>query len=391
MQFIDLAAQQSRIKGKIDANIQAVLAHGKYIMGPEVAELENRLSAYVGVSHGVGCASGTDALLMSLMALGVGPGDAVFTTPFTFIATAEVVHLLGATPVFVDIDPATFNMDPAKLEKAIAAVQSIDPKLHPLPKNPKSKIQNSKSIIPVDLFGLPADYERIEALAADNSLSVIEDGAQSFGASVNGKAACSFGDIAVTSFFPAKPLGGYGDGGMAFTDDDELAEAVRSIRLHGKGTHKYDNARIGVNGRLDTLHAAILLAKFEVFPEEMEFRQKVAQQYTDLLCRLSSVVCPLVPEGHISAWAQYSLVAESAEARAELQNRLKEEGIPTAVYYPKPLHLQTAFKSLGYQPGDFPISESISERIFSIPMHPYLTEEDQAQIAKALKAACICT
>jgi dTDP-4-amino-4,6-dideoxygalactose transaminase len=321
---------------------------------------------------------------MSLMALGVGPGDAVFTTPFTFIATAEVVHLLGATPVFVDIDPATFNMDPAKLEKAIAAVQTNDPKLHPLPKNPKS-------IIPVDLFGLPADYERIEALAADNSLSVIEDGAQSFGASVNGKAACSFGDIAVTSFFPAKPLGGYGDGGMAFTDGDELAEAVRSIRLHGKGTHKYDNARIGVNGRLDTLHAAILLAKFEVFPEEMEFRQKVAQQYTDLLCRLSSVVCPLVPEGHISAWAQYSLVAESAEARAELQNRLKEEGIPTAVYYPKPLHLQTAFKSLGYQPGDFPISESISERIFSIPMHPYLTEEDQTQIAKALKAACICT
>lgn len=394
MQFIDLAAQQARIKDNIDANIQAVLAHGKYIMGPEVAELESRLSDYVGCTHAVGCASGTDALLMALMALDVGPGDAVFTTPFTFIATAEVVHLLGATPVFVDIDPATYNIDPEKLETAITALKENNPSLHPLPANSKFKIQNSKaptlhpkSVIPVDLFGLPADYERIEAVAAANGLSVVEDGAQSFGASVDGRKACSFGDIGVTSFFPAKPLGGYGDGGMCFTGDNALADALRSIRLHGKGTHKYDNARIGVNGRLDTLHAAILLAKFDIFPEEIELRQKVAQHYTERLRRLPSVVCPLVPEGHISAWAQYSLLSESAEARADLQNRLKEKGIPTAVYYPKPLHLQTAFRSLGYKPGDFPVSEDTAERIFSIPMHPYLSAEDQARIVEALEAA----
>lgn len=384
MQFIDLAAQQSRIKNKIDSNIQTVLSHGKYIMGPEVAELEKRLAEYAGSKHAVGCASGTDALLMALMALGVGPGDAVFTSPFTFIATAEVIQLLGATPVFVDIDQSTFNIDPDKLEAAIKAVQSNDPSIHPLPSNSNFSILNSKCLIPVDLFGLPADYARIDAIAQKYGLSIIEDAAQSFGAELKGKKACSFGHIAATSFFPAKPLGCYGDGGMCFTDDDELAGALESIRVHGKGTHKYDNARIGINGRLDTLQAAILLAKFDIFPEEIELRNKVAERYSELLSPCSMLHAPCVPTGYTSAWAQYSLLAENADAKAKLQNALKEKGIPTAVYYPKPLHLQTAFKDLGYKKGDFPLSEDASDRIFSIPMHPYLTEEDQKMVAEIM-------
>jgi len=384
MQFIDLAAQQSRIKAKIDANIQTVLSHGKYIMGPEVAELEKRLAEYVGCKHAVGCASGTDALLMALMVLEVGPGDAVFTSPFTFIATAEVIQLLGATPVFVDIDQSTFNINPDKLEAAIKAVQSNDPSIHPLPSNSNFSILNSKCLIPVDLFGLPADYERIDAIARKYGLSVIEDAAQSFGAEFNGKKACSFGHIAATSFFPAKPLGCYGDGGMCFTDDDEIAGVLESIRVHGKGTHKYDNARIDINVRLDTLQAAILLAKLDIFPEEIELRNKVAERYNQLLSPCSMLHAPCVPSGYKSAWAQYSLLADSPEAKANLQDALKEKGIPTAVYYPKPLHLQTAFKDLGYNKGDFPLSEDASERIFSIPMHPYLTAEDQKLIAEAI-------
>jgi len=391
MQFIDLATQQSRIKDTIDANIQAVLAHGKYIMGPEVSELEKRLSAYVGCRHAVGCASGTDALLMALMALEVGPGDAVFTTPFTFIATAEVIQLLGATPVFVDIDPATFNIDPEKLETAVQAVKTGDPTLHPLPQPIQAPgatpSLTPKCIIPVDLFGLPADYDRIDAVARKHGLYVIEDAAQSFGASLNGKKACAFGHIAATSFFPAKPLGCYGDGGMCFTDDDKLAESLKSIRVHGKGSHKYDNARIGINGRLDTLQAAVLLAKFDIFPEEVELRQTAAQRYTRNLQHLSSVVCPQIPEGYRSVWAQYSLLAGSEDKRTALQNTLKENGIPTAVYYPKPLHLQTAFECLGYHVGDFPASEDASQRIFSLPMHPYLSEEVQLQVVGAIEKA----
>ena len=273
MDFIDLKTQQARIKDTLDANIQKVLSHGAYVMGPEIKELEKKLAAYVGVKHAIGCASGTDALLMALMAYNLGPGDAVFTTPFTFIATAEVVSLLGATPVFVDIDPKTYNMDPAKLELAIKALKANDPSLHPLPLTPNaspltphSSPLTPKGIIPVDLFGLLADYEAIDKIAKENNLFVIEDAAQSFGAEYKGKKSCSFGSIACTSFFPAKPLGCYGDGGMCFTDDDALAEALDSIRVHGKGSHKYDNARIGINGRLDTLQAAILLAKFAIFP-----------------------------------------------------------------------------------------------------------------------------
>jgi dTDP-4-amino-4,6-dideoxygalactose transaminase len=389
MQFIDLAFQQKRIKDKIDANIAAVLDHGKYIMGPEIGKLENRLADYVGVTHAIGCASGTDALLMALLAKRVGPGDAVFTSPFTFIATAEVLGLLGAVPVFVDIDPQTYNIDPVKLQSAVAAIEKNDASIHPVPSNdrgPKhpSTVLKPKGIIAVDIFGLPADYGRIDSIAAEHDLFVIEDAAQSFGASLNGKMAGAFGNIGCTSFFPAKPLGGYGDGGMCFTNDGQLAEVMASVRVHGKGHHKYDNVRIGVNGRLDTIQAAILLAKFDIFAEEIELRQQVAERYTALLKPFSNILTPAIPQGYKSAWAQYSILAEDEKQRTDLQNKLKKDDIPTAIYYPKPLHLQSAFSDLGYKDGDFPISEDISRRIFSLPMHPYLTEEDQQKIVRTI-------
>jgi len=391
MDFIDLKTQQARIKDTLDANIQKVLSHGNYIMGPEIKELEAQLAAYVGVKHAIGCASGTDALLMALMAYNLGPGDAVFATPFTFIATAEVVSLLGATPVFVDIDPKTYNMDPAKLELAIKALKANDPSLHPLPLTPHSSPLTPKGIIPVDLFGLLADYEAIDKIAKENNLFVIEDAAQSFGAEYKGKKSCSFGSIACTSFFPAKPLGCYGDGGMCFTDDDTLAAQLDSIRVHGKGSHKYDNARIGINGRLDTLQAAILLAKFAIFPEEVDLRNEAAQRYTSLLTPdasrspAPSLLTPDIPAGYRSVWAQYSLLAQDEGARTTIMDRLNQNGIPTAIYYPKPLHLQTAFAGLGYGSGAFPISEDAASRIFSLPMHPYLTPADQEKICATLQ------
>jgi len=381
MQFIDLATQQKRIRDKIEANITAVLDHGKYIMGPEIKALEGRLAEYTGAKHAIGCASGTDALLLALLAGRIGPGDAVFTSPFTFIATAEVISLLGATPVFVDIEPETFNIDPAKLDQAVSALKANNSTLYPLPMTNDPSPLTPKGMIAVDLFGLPADYERIDAVARKHDLFVIEDAAQSFGAELNGKKACSFGNIAGTSFFPAKPLGCYGDGGMCFTDDDQLANIMDSLRVHGKGDHKYDNVRIGINGRLDSLQAAILLAKFDIFPEEIELRQKVAGRYSTLLGENSQIQVPSIPSGASSAWAQYSILAAGENQRTQLQNKLKEDGIPTAIYYPQPLHLQSAFSSLGYQKGDFPISEDCARRIFSIPMHPYLTEEDQQKIS----------
>ena len=388
MQFIDLGAQQKRIRDKIEANIAAVLDHGKYIMGPEVKILEDRLADFAGVQHAIGCASGTDALLLALLANRIGPGDAVFTSPFTFIATAEVISLLGATPVFVDIDPRTFNIDPLKLQEAIRAVAHNDLSLHPLPSTASSAESQSPlrpaAIIGVDLFGLPADYNRIDTVAAEHDLFVIEDAAQSFGAAVNGKKACSFGDIGCTSFFPAKPLGCYGDGGMCFTNDDRLAEIMVSLRVHGKGHHKYDNVRIGVNGRLDTIQAAILLAKFDIFSEEIELRQQVAGRYTEWLRSHSGLRTPGIPEGYTSVWAQYSILAEDSRQRAELQKKLQEAGIPTAIYYPTPLHLQSAFSGLAYRTGDFPVSEETAERIFSLPMHPYLTQEEQEKIGDVI-------
>lgn len=416
MDFIDLKTQQQRIKAQLDANIQKVLTHGNYIMGPEVKELEKRLSTYTGAKYAISCASGTDALLMALMAYGVKPGDAIFTTPFTFIATAEVISLLGATPVFVDIDPKTFNIDPAKLELAIKALKANDSSIYPLPNielrtlnieqsspveprtlNLEHRTLNTpltpKGIIPVDLFGLLADYDAINKTAKEHGLFVIEDAAQSFGATYKGKRACSLGDISCTSFFPAKPLGCYGDGGMCFTNDDYLAEVMESISVHGKGSHKYDNVRIGINGRLDTLQAAILLAKFDIFPEEVELRSQAAQRYTDLLSsanieprtlNIEPLTPPHIPAGNTSAWAQYSLLARDEAHRIALLKKLQDNKIPSAIYYPKPLHMQTAFEYLKYNAGNFPESTNCAGRIFSLPMHPYLTENEQKEIATLL-------
>jgi dTDP-4-amino-4,6-dideoxygalactose transaminase len=382
MQFIDLAVQQERIRERIEANIAAVLDHGKYIMGPEIRSLEEKLARYVGAEYSISCASGTDALLLALMAYEIGPGDAVFTTPFTFIATAEVIRLLGATPVFVDIDAQTFNMDPIKLESAI---QELSDNQTSVAANLRSEIPLvPRGIIAVDLFGLPADYDSLNLIGGQHGLFILEDAAQSFGAEYKGGKAGGLAEIGCTSFFPAKPLGCYGDGGMCFTDNENLYEIIDSLRVHGKGTHKYDNIRIGTNGRMDTLQAAVLLAKFEIFPEEIELRQQVARRYGRLLIQQDELQLPMVPEGMKSAWAQYSILARDENHRARLQAKLKEAGIPTAIYYPTPLHLQTAFKSLGYKAGDFPVSEELSGRIFSLPMHPYLSAVDQERIAKIL-------
>ena len=382
IQFIDLNAQQQRIRDAVLRNITRVLDHGQYIMGPEIRELEEKLAGYVGARYAVSCSSGTDALLMALMAYGAGPGDAIFTSPFTFVATAEVISLLGATPVFVDIEPDTFNIDPVKLEQAVDALEKKDPEIHPLPRGFEGL--RPKGIIPVDLFGQPADYDAINALAQKKGLFVIEDAAQSFGAGYKGKKACALADVAATSFFPAKPLGCYGDGGMVFTDDKGLYEHLTSVRVHGKGSDKYDNIRIGINGRCDTLQAAILLAKLEIFPEEMDLRQEVAGRYTDALRSSGDIQTPQVKDGRLSAWAQYSLVSGKKE---DILDALKKAGIPTAIYYPKPLHLQGAYTYLGYKPGDCPVSEITAGKIFSLPMHPYLTKEEQQKITDVILGA----
>ena len=373
--FIDLKAQFKRLESDIRSRIDKVLEHGKFILGPEVRELEEKLARFVGVKHCISCSSGTDGLLMPLMAYGIGPGDAVFTTPFTFIATAEVISLLGATPVFVDIDPRTFNIDPAKLEPAIRAVIERNPSLYPLPSaaNHEPLSLTPKGIIPVDLFGLPADYDPIMELAEKHNLFVLEDGAQGLGGIYKGRNAGGLGHVGATSFFPAKPLGCYGDGGAVFTDDDEMAEKLVSIRVHGKGTHKYDNVRTGINGRLDTMQAAILLSKLDAFPSELEVRQRIAAMYTELLGPHSPLLTiPHIPQGMRSAWAQYSVLARDGEQRTKIQDGLKEAAIPSMVYYPTPLHIQTAFAHLAYKPEDFPVSLATSQKIFSLPMHPYL-------------------
>jgi UDP-2-acetamido-2-deoxy-ribo-hexuluronate aminotransferase len=375
MAFVDLAAQQKRICPKILERMQQVLAHGQYIMGPEVGELETRLARFAKVEHAVTCASGTDALLMVLMAMGAGPGDAVFTSSFTFIATAEVIRLAGATPVFVDIDPDTFNLSTPELARAVEIIKTTRPDLTP------------KAVIPVDLFGLCCDYDKIHEIALAHNLFVIEDAAQSFGGVYKKKQAGSLGHAGCTSFFPAKPLGCYGDGGAIFTDDDALAKTLQSIRIHGRGKDQYDNIRIGINGRLDTLQAAILLEKLEIFPDELEKRETAARNYTDLLSSSSFLTLPTVPGGYKSAWAQYSVLAKDGPTRKILRNGLTENKVPTAVYYPRPLHLQTAFADLGYKPGDLPVCEDAASRIFSLPMHPYLTPGEQQTVADAITAA----
>ena len=387
MKFIDLEAQQKVIRDHIEARIKAVLDHGQYIMGPEIRELEQRLAEYVGVKHAVGCSSGTDSLLLALMAHNVGPGDAVFTTPFTFIATAEVISLLGAVPVFVDIDPVTYNLDPARLDAAVKALHDNDDGRHPLARGAKYKNLRPRGVIAVDLYGLPAEYDALTDVCREHGLFLIEDAAQSFGAEYKGRKACSLGDVAATSFFPAKPLGCYGDGGMIFTDRDDIAEICCSLLVHGKGHDKYDNVRIGLNARLDTLQAAILLAKLKIFPQEVQLRQEVAERYTDLLSTQSSALStPFIPEGMKSAWAQYTARAKDPETRQQLMDRLKAAGIPSVVYYPKPLHLQTAFAELGYQPGDFPLSEEASREVLSLPFGPYMSDEDVGAVTATLSA-----
>lgn len=368
MQFIDLQAQYKHLKKRIDARIQTVLDHGKYIMGPEVQEFEEQLSSYVGVKHSIGVANGTDALQLALMALGVKQGDAIFVPTFTFFATAEVVPLLGATPVFVDIEEGTYNICPVSLESAIKRTLK-EGKLTP------------KVIIAVDLFGLPANYIALQRIADKYGLKILEDAAQGFGGSIDGKRAGSFGDIATTSFFPAKPLGCYGDGGAVFTNDDDLAEKIISLRVHGKGTDKYDNVRIGLNSRLDTIQAAILLEKLAEFPRELALRQDVASQYRAALHNRFHV--PHVPEGYVSSWAQYTIRPREG-AREDCMSRLKDATVPTAIYYGKNMHEQTAFSSLGYKEGDFPVAEEMAKTVFSLPMHPYLTLEELNKVTLVL-------
>jgi dTDP-4-amino-4,6-dideoxygalactose transaminase len=353
MQFIDLEAQYQHLKEKIDARIHKVLEHGKYIMGPEVFELEAKLAEYVGVKHCITCANGTDALTLAMMVLDVKAGDAVFCPTFTFFATAETIAFANATPVFVDSDEATFNICPIDLEKQIQKVIA-DGLLMP------------KAIIAVDLFGLPANYPEIEKLAKKYRLKLIEDAAQGFGGSINGKMAGSFGDIATTSFFPAKPLGCYGDGGAIFTNSDEYAELLKSLRIHGKGTDKYDNVRIGVNSRLDTIQAAILLEKLAEFPVELEARNRLADEYTTKYNR--QFVVPILPEGYICSWAQYTV---RSKRRDESVQDFEDQEIPTMIYYRTCMHQQTAFIHLGYKVGDFPVAEVISKQVFSLPMDGY--------------------
>lgn len=356
IQFIDLAAQYQHLKTKIDQRIQTVLDHGNYIMGPEVQELEQELAKYVGVKHVITCANGTDALTLAMMVLDIKAGDAVFCPTFTFFATAEVIAYEGATPIFVDSDEATFNICPVDLEKRIQAIIA-EGKLTP------------KAIIAVDLFGLPANYLEIQKIADKYNLKLVEDAAQGFGGSIDGKRAGSFGDIATTSFFPAKPLGCYGDGGAIFTNNDEYAELLKSYRVHGKGKDKYDNIRIGMNSRLDTIQAAVLLEKLAEFPTELINRNKAADSYEKTLSDIYQT--PKVPKGYVSSWAQYTLVSANRDADMAAY---KEQGIPTMIYYGTCMHEQTAFNKLGYQAGDFPIAEKLAKSVFSLPMHPYLTE-----------------
>jgi dTDP-4-amino-4,6-dideoxygalactose transaminase len=371
--FIDLKSQYKQVESSIRKGIDGVLERGAYVMGPEIDEIEAKLSNYSGVSFGVSCSSGTDALLMALMALEVGPGDAIFTTPFTFIATAEVVALLGATPVFVDVDPVSFNLDADDLRRKIRDIKENRKDLTP------------KGVIVVDIFGQPADYDSIEPMVHNSGLFLIVDAAQSFGATYKGKPVCSLGDVACTSFFPAKPLGCYGDGGMVFVHNEALKKLLVSIRIHGMGEHKYDNDRLGLTARMDSIQAAILLAKFEIFPEEILKRQEVADRYGALLSEVDGLTPPSVPEGNTSVWAQYCVLARDTAQRTEIMGKLSEASIPSVIYYPKPLHLQKAFADLGYVVGDFPVAEDVASRIFALPMHPYLTAEDQETIVNVIK------
>ena len=367
IKFIDLETQQKRIRKPLEQRLKKILDHGQYIMGPEVFELEEKLADYCGVKHAISCSSGTDALLIPLMAWGIGPGDAVFTTPFTYHATAEVISILGATPVFVDVYETTFNIDCEKLEIEIKRVIK-EGKLKP------------KAIIPVDLFGLPARYRLIDKIAKKYNLKVLEDAAQSFGGSIGEKNVGSFGDVAATSFYPAKPLGCYGDGGAIFTNDDELAEKCKSIRFHGTTEKdRYHSEVIGLNGRLDTFQAAVLLEKLKIFDEEMEMRNILSYNYRTFLKNAQHH-----PEKYKSSNAIFSIVLESRYKRDIIIEKLQKNQIPSAIYYKFPIHLMKAFNYLSYKRKDFPKSEQLSETILSLPMHAYLKNEAIDIIIKIL-------
>ena len=362
MQFIDLAAQQLRIRDKIETRIRKVLDHGQYIMGPEVRELEEKLAGFVGINHCISCSSGTDALLIALMALDIGPGDEVITVPYTWISTAEVIALLNAKPVFVDIQPDTFNMDPDLVESAISP--------------------RTRAIMPVSIYGQCSDMTRINAIAARHNIPVIEDGAQSFGATHQGKKSCGLSTIGCTSFFPSKPLGSYGDGGAIFTNDDGLTEKMRQIRVHGQKV-KHQHPLVGINGRLDTLQAAILLEKLVVFPEECRLRWEAGERYNKLLSHIPGIKVPAIAEGNDSVYAQYTILTEH---RNNVSDVLKDEGIPSVAYYAVPVHLQGAFSNLGHKPGDFPVAERVASQCLSLPMYPYISKEDQERIVSTLRS-----
>lgn len=372
MDFIDLKSQYHRVREPLNARIQAVLEHGQYVLGGETVELERRLAEYVGAKHCIGASSGTDTLLIALMALGIGRGDEVITSPFTFIATGEMIALAGATPVFVDIDRKTYNIDPALIERAITP--------------------RTKAIMPVSLYGQCADFDAINALAKRHGIAVIEDGAQSFGAAYKGRKSCALSDIGSTSFFPSKPLGCYGDGGALFTNDDDLAKLFREIRVHGQD-RRYHHPRLGINGRLDTLQAAVLLSKLDIFADEVAARERIGARYTQLIDAAFAsapserrATTPYLAPNCTSVYAQYTVEVPN---RAQVEERMKTRGIPTAVHYPVPLHLQPVFADLKQGLGSFPASEAAASRVISLPMHPYLTEEQQVAVVDALKDAVL--
>lgn len=368
--FIDLAAQRRALGAQIDAAVARVMDHCQFILGPEVQTLEARLSAFCGARHVVSCASGTDALALVMMAKGIGPGDAVICPAFTFCAPAEMVALLGATPVFADIDETTFALSVASAAQAIAVARQM--KLVP------------KAIIAVDLYGLPADYDAIAALARTEGLFVLDDAAQGFGATYKGRTVGAIADATATSFFPAKPLGCYGDGGAVMTDDGALADVMRSLRMHGHGADRYDHVRIGINGRLDTIQAAILLAKLDAFPDEILARNAAARRYSDALAELTTV--PRIPPGLTSVWAQYTIRLQPGR-RDAFAAAMKAQGIPTAVHYPQPMHRQTAYRHFPRAADDLPVAERMATEVISLPMHAYLDDETQTRIISAATAA----
>ena len=367
--FVDVAAQRRRLGARIDDAIARVLAHCQFIMGPEVAALEEQLAGFCGARHALGCASGTDALLLALMAKGIGPGDAVICPAFTFCASAEAVVLVGATPVFADVDEATFNLDPASLEGALAATRRAGLK--------------PKAVMTVDLFGLPAAYDAIAEFAAAHGLVVIADAAQSFGAVYHDRAVGTLAPITTTSFFPSKALSCYGDGGAVFTDDDDLAALMRSLRVHGQGADKYDNVRIGINGRLDTIQAAVLIEKLAIFAEELAARERIARRYDESLHDVAIV--PRVPDGLTSVWALYTIRLPSG-VRDRVMAALAAQGIPTGVYYPKPLHRQAAYRHYPVAGNGLPVTDRIADEVLSLPMHAYLDEATQDRVVAALRA-----